>query len=79
MLAKFIQETDAGFTTTEFPIERLRAGMEERGFGFTGLNSNPRQRQELQGQPKFKGVVGPMWGGDHLRYECPKAYASLSM
>ena len=32
---------------------------------------NPKLRAELQDAPKFKGVNGPMWGGDAtpLNYE----------
>ena len=28
-----------------------------------GYNENPRQREELQGQPKLLGINGPMWNG----------------
>lgn len=28
-----------------------------------GYNENPRQRDELQGQPKLLGLNGPMWNG----------------
>lgn len=48
----------------------------------TGINSNPRHRAELQGQPKLKGFVGPCFDGfDHagrprIRYEAPDIYAS---
>jgi len=52
--------------------------MEVRGFPFVGINDNPRQRAELQGQPRFAGLCGPMWDGDGIRYECRAAYATLS-
>lgn len=29
----------------------------------TGYNDNPAQREELQGQPKLKGLNGPMFNG----------------
>lgn len=28
-----------------------------------GYNNNPRQREELQGQPKLSGLNGPMFNG----------------
>jgi hypothetical protein len=44
----------------------------------TGYNNNPSQRAELQGGPKFKGLLGPMYGGPGvLRYENQAAYDSL--
>lgn len=49
-----------------------------RGFHVTGLNSNPRQRTELQNQPKIEGYCGPMWDGDGIRYESAAAYRTLS-
>ena len=39
------------------------------GFAFRSFNTNPAQRKELQGQPKFAGMLGPMWDGDGIRYE----------
>lgn len=48
------------------------------GFPIVGANQNPRQRQELQGAPKFSGLLGPMWDGDCLRYEDQKTYDLLS-
>lgn len=50
-----------------------------------GFNNNPRQRLELQGQPKLEGYVGPCWGGKThtgepiIRYEDRAAYAALSL
>jgi hypothetical protein len=40
----------------------------------TGFNDNPRQRIELQGQPRISGFCGPMYdshvnGGAVIRYE----------
>src|SRR3546814_3957883 len=53
-----------------------RAAVE--GLQCSGYDSNPSQRPELQGAPKFKGVCGPMWDGDAIRYECSATYAELS-
>lgn len=69
----------AGMVREDFgPDVDLIAAMEIRGHAFTGINANPRQRAELQGQPKFAGLCGPMWNGDAIRYECREAYARLS-
>jgi hypothetical protein len=53
-----------------------RASVE--GFEFVRLNDNRLQRQELQGQPRFNRIMGPMWDGDAIRYECPQTYERLS-
>ena len=53
-----------------------RAAVE--GLQCSGYDSNPSQRLELQGAPKFKGVCGPMWDGDAIRYECSATYAESS-
>lgn len=51
-------------------------------FTITGLNHNPRQRAELQGQPRIGALLGPMFDGyddqgrARIRYECEDAYAS---
>lgn len=58
---------------------------EAMGAEIIGTNQNPRQRPELQGQPKLLGYAGPCWGGvtdlgePVIRYEDNAAYAALSM
>lgn len=79
MKARLIQFIDGKWLTAEFEASQARAEIERRGFTFTGLNTNPRQRVELQGQPKFKGLLGPMWDGDAVRYEDQGAYDALSV
>jgi len=54
------------------------ARMGEMGFVITKFNENPRQRVEFQGQPMFKGLVGPMWDGGTIRYETAAVYAECS-
>jgi hypothetical protein len=49
-----------------------------------GFNSNPRNRAELQGQPKITGLCGPMYDGERngvpvIRYEDQEAYNRLSI
>ena len=56
------------------------AAMEVRGYEFTGLEQNKRLRAELQGLPMFKGLCGPMYGGEGYagRYEDWGSYDVLS-
>ena len=79
MKARLVQNIDGQWLTSEFEAADLIPSMEAKGFKHTGFNSNPRQRAELQGQPKFLGVLGPMWDGDSIRYEDQAAYDSLSI
>jgi hypothetical protein len=77
--ARLIQTVDGMAIRSEFgPEVDLVAAMEVRGYAFLKLNSNPRQRDELQGQPKFKGLNGPMWDGDAIRYEDPATTRTVS-
>lgn len=52
--------------------------MIESGFVVAGFRSNFTQRPELQGQPTFRGLYGPMWNGNGIRYECAEVYEGLS-
>lgn len=95
MKVQLVQTTDEGMASTVFQsVDDAMAGLEIRGYKFTGLSrnyadvlaSNPRAavaRKELWDQPKFDGLAGPMWGGEEngepiLRYEDWKAYDKLS-
>lgn len=61
-------------TTTD-----IFAWAEVRGHEFVKLNDNHRQRAELQGQPIFAKLVGPMWDGNGvIRYEDSEANDRLS-
>jgi predicted double-glycine peptidase len=47
---------------------------ESLGFKSNGVNNNHRQREELQGKPKFSDLNGPMYDGNKsgvvvIRYE----------
>ncbi len=78
MKARIIQTVDGEFITTTVDADNLIPAMEVRGYAFVRFNDNTRQRAELQDQPKFKGINGPMWDGDAIRYECPETYSALS-
>lgn len=59
----------------------LIAAMEVRGYPFEGITNDAGPlREELRGQPTFKGLCGPMWGGEAhpLRYETWNAYDVMS-
>jgi prefoldin subunit 5 len=55
-----------------------------RGYQHTGDETRTVLRKELQGQPKFQGLCGPMWGGTDengdpvIRYEDWASYEVLS-
>ena len=61
-----------------FNDENVISAMEVRGYAYLGSNPGIGQRQELHGAPRFKGLVGPMWDGDMIRYETPEMYEILS-
>lgn len=63
----------------EFTQEDVVAGMEALGYSKTGENRNQCHRKELQGQPMFNGLLGPMFDGpDRIRYETPEMNDALS-
>ena len=78
MNARIYLTIEGNFIRHEVELDNLIAFMEVRGHQFVKLNDNNRQREELQGQPKFAGINGPMWDGDAIRYESVEAYASFS-
>lgn len=79
MKYKLVQRIDDRFVETTGDMTNVVVAFEVRGFTFTGINANPRQRLELQGQPKFSGLCGPMYDGpDFIRYEDQDAYRVLS-
>jgi len=71
-----------GGTVEERDEQKFIRMMEKNGFRQVGVNDGPmslRHRPEMQGAPKFKGVMGPMWGGNgKVRYETAEVYRQLS-
>lgn len=62
-----------------FSADNIIPAMDVRGFTLTGICRNPRLRAELQGQPTFRGLIGPCYGGPGvIRYECPETYTLMS-
>ena len=80
MKFRLVRYIDGQFVDEEFASEALaKRGFDIRGFKAVGFNVNPRQRTELQGRPKFEGLIGPMWNRDAIRYEDPEANQILSV
>ena len=48
------------------------------GYEHKGFNRNTWHRQELQEQPIFDGLAGPLWDGDRVRYETWDVFERLS-
>ena len=73
-------DTDGRLTAEDFAMNDILSEMEARGFKkFATEPYGTRLRPELQGLPKFSGIIGPMWGGEGIaRYESGPAYNILS-
>jgi hypothetical protein len=61
----------AGHTPITFDTaDEFIEAMEDRGFEHMGYSrTGGRLRPELQGQPKFRELAGPMYDGGRVRYE----------
>lgn len=75
--------TESGFDVLYLDESNVVAALEIRGFKFDGFVKSKVLRAELQNQPKFEGLCGPMWGGMQdgqpvVRYETLEAYEILS-
>ncbi len=79
MKYRVIQMIGGNITKREYSRDALMKSMEVRQCRYLGDNDNPRQREELQGHPRFERFSGPMWDGDAVRYEDTKSYAALSI
>lgn len=75
---KYRLVTNKSTEKKEGDVATLIEDMKALGFAHTGFNHNPQQREELQGQPKFEDLAGPMWDGDAIRYEDWASYEILS-
>jgi hypothetical protein len=65
-------------TVTAFSQADFIAKMAAIGHELTGRLRCPVARSELQDQPTFRGLLGPMWDGGPIRYECGRSYVELS-
>lgn len=78
MKYRLISCIDGRMTPEEFTDDNVISAMSIRGYELKDVNLNSRHREELQGQPIFHGLCGPMWDGDAIRYETTEAYRHLS-
>lgn len=75
-----VSDTERGFETEMFETTEDLL----KRYDIIGLNTNPRSREELQRQPKLKGLLGPMYNGTDengnvvIRYESQRVYDILS-
>lgn len=81
---KLVQTVDGVMIVSETALENIEAFMSVRGFEPTGRvqperSGNIEFREEIQGQPEFKGLAGPSYGGPGIvRYEDWASYERLS-
>ena len=78
MKYRLVQTIENRLIVSEFDSDNILPAFEVRGLVLRGTNDNQRHRKELQGQPIFTGVLGPMWDGDAVRYEDQQTYNTLS-
>ena len=80
MQFRLVRAFNGRFVEQQFDsLGSFLAHMEAMGYVPTGANMNHRQRAELQGQPVFANLTGPMWDGDAIRYENSEANDHLSV
>jgi len=79
MKYRLVQTVENQLVVSEFDSDNVLSAMQIRGFEYIRLNYNSRHRAELQEQPIFTGVLGPMWDGDAIRYEDSATYRTLSV
>lgn len=70
-----VQRVDGRFVTSQTAIENIHEFMEVRGFESLGLKparscSGIEFREEIAGQPIYKQLLGPAYGGPGIvRYD----------
>ena len=61
----------------------FKAGELEKKFEVTGYvepsHNHIYANQKMIGYPRLKGLIGPMWDGDRLRYETQAVCDALSI
>lgn len=80
---RLVSQVDGRLIVDNFTPDNVIPAMSVRGFEHNGPCTRKSLRPELQGQPMFTGVCGPMWGGVEngvsvIRYETTAAYRTLS-
>lgn len=80
---KLVQTVEGQMVVSTTKIEHILPFMSVRGFEQNGTqparSGQIAIREELAGQPKFAGLMGPMYDGEGIvRYEDAEAYRALS-
>ena len=85
---RFVQRVEGQWIVTEVRRDNLAPWLEARGFTVdgaldakhyrTGQARRTPLRAELDGQPIIRGLCGPAWDGDAVRYEDSDANDILS-
>ena len=84
VIVQSVEGVMGGMVPVEVAIEDLVAAAGARGFNVTGFKAQApagriQYREEMVGQPEFKGLCGPMYGGPGIvRYEDWKVYERMS-
>lgn len=78
---KVVRMVDGRFVSTI--TNDIMVWTKMKGYGFSSFNVNDYCRRELLGQPKFRGLIGPIFDGyvsdvAVVRYECPAYYEAMS-
>ena len=76
MKYRIVQNVDGEWITSE-PTDII-AWANVTGRTIVGYMNRPKVRAELQGQPMFSDLCGPMWDGDAIRYEDQRSNDILS-
>lgn len=82
---KLVQRVDGDWIVNSWTdVDSFITALEVRGFAFAGIEGNFNLRSELHGQPKFAGLLGPMYDGERdghyvVRYEDRAANDALSV
>lgn len=70
MKVRLVRTIEDRLVAQEFDIEHILNHMAALGFEYAGrTKKGSHLRSELQDQPRFVGLAGPMWDGDAIRYE----------
>jgi hypothetical protein len=76
---QFVHVIEGQLVSVEVSSDGVYGWAKANGYEFLKANSNKAHRPELQGQPIFSGLAGPMWNGNNvIRYESPEAYEICS-
>lgn len=82
---KYQVVSHGNLNTDNKSLKEIISFLKVRGVECNGVNINGHNREELQGQPMFNSLLGPMYNGKNkkgeiiIRYETQKVYNELSV